>query len=522
VLLSSNTSPTDLNNYLNKVIYLKRFNNSSKKFQENRSSYNQKIKSPCNQISPNHILVDFIYDICRNNAHLKKYGFFQNIGVNDSIYKYKNKYTIFHNEIGKDYGAVKEEVEALINVIFGSFTAIKEIYKSGNYILNNENISKAKKEGGTIDFDAISNLIIKMKMDSLNSDIKEDWNALLNGIVIITQNENSNENDLLYFIREKVKPALIKINIASKSDIKYLIDSLTKYENFINNKVIDSLRSDYKKLVSILNKSQVGNNANTNSSCINVSANKTQGIDLRNFIQLVNTINSLEDPSTYDIIAKFITNLGGIYGDNSAITVLNQFVNDFDKYLLVDNEKDQLEINVEDIAVDLFERFGENQSSRFSAYLSVGINNSKVINAADGEPSSLNFVSEKIGFKFKIVDWNKRISYGINDHNKDNKRIKQYHRNASKTKPILGDMHIFIYASGLLYQVDFLNSESSKFSEPIIGAGVGFSFFNGLDLNFSYALPTSNDFSFWNIGFDIKITEYLAELGKKKRRSKNE
>ena len=77
------------------------------------------------------------------------------------------------------------------------------------------------------------------------------------------------------------------------------------------------------------------------------------------------------------------------------------------------------------------------------------------------------------------------------------------------------------YGSGLLYQIDFLNSEDEVFTKPTFGIGLGVGFFNGLDFNVSYAKNFGFDGDYFengflNIGFDIKIVEYIGAV-----RSKN-
>ena len=71
------------------------------------------------------------------------------------------------------------------------------------------------------------------------------------------------------------------------------------------------------------------------------------------------------------------------------------------------------------------------------------------------------------------------------------------------------------YTSGLLYQIEALNTEND-FNFSSLGVGLGVTFFNNLDFNISYAGQINNWLynNYFNIGFDIQITEYLAALSK--------
>ena len=76
--------------------------------------------------------------------------------------------------------------------------------------------------------------------------------------------------------------------------------------------------------------------------------------------------------------------------------------------------------------------------------------------------------------------------------------------------PLIGDLFTFAYLSGLLYQVDFLNSEDKGFTSPLYGFGFGLSLFNGLDVSASYAIPTSNAFDNGMFNFTAGSTGVVA------------
>ncbi|NJO89775.1 MAG: hypothetical protein HC831_13120 [Chloroflexia bacterium] len=116
----------------------------------------------------------------------------------------------------------------------------------------------------------------------------------------------------------------------------------------------------------------------------------------------------------------------------------------------------------------------------------------------------VNYASEKLGVQWKIIDFNKRSSFNYSNKGYDYKGYS----------PIINNWHLIGYISGLLYQVDFLNSSSEAFKTPLLGISTGITFFNGLDLNVGYAFPFEKSINkgLLTFSFDIKITEYLSKI----------
>jgi hypothetical protein len=194
---------------------------------------------------------------------------------------------------------------------------------------------------------------------------------------------------------------------------------------------------------------------------------------------------------------------------------------------------------VEDIITRIYDRYANRQSSIFSLYFSIGVNQSITSNFTyqsllpdstgfDIDTlKSVAFVSEKIGFKVKIVDFKWRRSFSVGETYqtrlfKKDRTVRKFMSN----KPLVSDIYFVTYASGLLYKVANLTTEE-EFNDPIAGVGLGVSFFNSLDLNLGYNWPLQSDNDFFDsfkknglltIGFDIKITEYLSALGKKRQK----
>lgn len=130
---------------------------------------------------------------------------------------------------------------------------------------------------------------------------------------------------------------------------------------------------------------------------------------------------------------------------------------------------------------------------------------------------NLYFASEKLGLKIKFFDrkYSRSFQPGEKFLYKGTERIWL----RPQKQVIISDMHLIVYASGLLYNIANLKS-NDNFNYAIIGSGLGVTFFNGLSTNVGFACPYTDkkfnsDNVYFNIGFDIPIIDYIATLAKK-------
>lgn len=128
--------------------------------------------------------------------------------------------------------------------------------------------------------------------------------------------------------------------------------------------------------------------------------------------------------------------------------------------------------------------------------------------------SQVAWAGEKIGVKWYLWDWKYTRGQQANEPYRFHGRM--WTRYTRPRDPILSNLYLSLYASGMLYTIADLRSESS-FNSAIVGTGTGVRFFNGLELNVSYAAPVLSeatiqeniDAGFWNVGLDIPIFEYI-------------
>ncbi|WP_179334560.1 hypothetical protein [Winogradskyella costae] len=138
---------------------------------------------------------------------------------------------------------------------------------------------------------------------------------------------------------------------------------------------------------------------------------------------------------------------------------------------------------------------------------------------ANGNTQDINdlyFASEKLGIKWKLWNWKYTHSFEAGESFNYYGYRKQIWRRPQQ-EPLISDLYIMAYGSGLLYNLVDLKSEDG-FDYAIFGAGIGLTFFNGLAVNIGYASPLVDkklDNGFVNVGLDIPIIEYIGALSKK-------
>ncbi len=163
------------------------------------------------------------------------------------------------------------------------------------------------------------------------------------------------------------------------------------------------------------------------------------------------------------------------------------------------------------IGVKPFFIIGLNYGSFTSSNTTI-MNNDNSDNITD-----ISFVGEKIGLKFLLFDF---------DYTHSKKPLEWYKYRGTYRRwkgpvkdPLIDDIYLSIYGSGILYNVVDLKSQDN-FNFALIGIGGGITFFNNLEFNISYSVPIiSNSLSYDNsmvsFGFDIPIFEYLKALKSK-------
>lgn len=247
--------------------------------------------------------------------------------------------------------------------------------------------------------------------------------------------------------------------------------------------------------------------------------------------RLVSRLYEFNRSTTFSEYIKLVNELEDVFPDErikDALSKINSFVKDYAVIKTNEKGKEVLDFNVESFLVKL-ENMKKYRYRQFEFLFTVGASSgffTKELVMKGDTLNSFSFVSEKIGLKFKIkdFDWKTRNpgeTYRIGG--------SEYTKITAPSEPIVSDIHLLLYGSGLLYNI--LNTgNSSAFKAPLVGTGLGLTFVNALDLNLTAAVPIFSDRSFsssfdyplLSLNFDIRFTEYLNRLQKKRDANRNQ
>ena len=250
------------------------------------------------------------------------------------------------------------------------------------------------------------------------------------------------------------------------------------------------------------------------------------------FLKLVSKLYEFDKSKTFSEYISLITLLDEIFETGNfktALSTINTFVKDYTKIATDEKGNEVLVFNVESFLVKL-NTIQSDKIRRVQFHFTVGMNTALFLNGNfdignNEKISSFSHFSEKIGVKFKIInrgDWlpkNPGESYGSLGYN--------YVKTSAPKEPLISNFHALVYGSGILYNL-IDSSTNKEFNYPMVGAGLGLTFYNALDFNVSVGVPlldtggvtAMGKNAFLSFGFDIQFLEYLKEVGKKRKERK--
>lgn len=254
---------------------------------------------------------------------------------------------------------------------------------------------------------------------------------------------------------------------------------------------------------------------------------------MASLFEFISNLDNLDKAQTYESIINLLREYSHIVEGQLPNSKFKEgyiiFINGMKKYTLINSspENQYVEIDIVSFLNDLQQFYNRNNPSRFSLYLTLGLNENFFFKdftfPDDGSEAenpdnpkkpetikTIGFASEKIGVKYKIYDFKKYRGYEnvIKDDVYLNKRA-----------PFINEFYTILYGSGLLYTLANTSTDQN-FDFPHVGAGVGLRFYNALDFNVILGFPFVKDRNFGKdgfigIGLDIPLGEYLEKVGNK-------
>lgn len=347
---------------------------------------------------------------------------------------------------------------------------------------------------------------------------------------LIAQIENSNNiciNENNEYVKNslvKIIPSLFEKLNSLRTDKDYTLSDISFLENDILKEIVlvktlDNDNSEYYndlitsiKILTPLLKIKLLTNKELN---IKYSEN------LLSLFEFIGNLGRLDKADTYSSIIDLIRENNGKITEELPNGAFKEsykiFVNGIKKYTLINPnaEKEYVEIDVVSFLSDLQQYYDRNNPSKFSLYLTLGLNQNFFINKfqfpdSNEKISTVGFASEKIGVKYKLMNFKKFRGY---------ENVIKSDVYLNKRSPFINEWYLTLYGSGLLYSLAN-TSTNQNFNFAHAGLATGLRFYNALDFNVLIGFPFvknqrfgSN--AFFGLGLDIPLGEYLEKLGSK-------
>lgn len=492
----------------------------------------------------NFILVDLVYDVLIHSEQVANLGFFVNENtLNKSIYAAQNKYQRYiQSHQGTPLAAalinLRQRISSEINLLFRTYTLLNDIAQKELSINDMSTLYQAYDNLPAF-ISSCQNLLRLQdtlaaftprvpggyNIDSIAAEADLLFNKLKTFLIKAQAlKENMVEydhslfssNDLLFMMR-KAYPTLTKISLLTNTD-KKLFGSLDSVYRYILYQHIRYIYEETKQF----NPALLYQKVNAYSD----------------FVELLTNLNDLDKAPSYEAILKVIQNAGALFNSYTHTKMFNAVVNNIEKYTIINAEENRIYVDVESIILAIYNKFANQENHTVDFYFSLGLNQSLSLEPdfkylASDTLNNFGFAAEKIGLKFKIINIKRRRQYEVGEMAPVlfNKYGYTQVRKIRSKAPLINDVHLIVYGSGLLYNI--INTKtSSQFNSYLVGTGLGLSFYNGLDLNVSMNIPLGNDAAFKDVinpgnsyrmftfSLDIRIDEYLGALAQKKAQKK--
>lgn len=496
-------------------------------------------------------LISLLLDMCskaiREDKKLKQLGLMQiaysetyeHMNLYDKSLRNANKSTmnetLVYDSLASNLSKCTEYI-GIVNYLVSEKTFrfnVIDIQKSLPDGFKVEQFNKLGVSLGSIQ-DSLKSLIAKL--ENLHNSSNLQISYLPNSLALIQkqdtalQYEITNLVKIYFYIDKAIKALKNKENPKVYADILYTI-----YSDFVPLLKEQSFRSiHYIEIVNDLNDFNeiLYKNLLTKNEVLKKYEEK-----IPNFLQLVSKLYQFDRSATIAEYMKLLDEIGTYFPDdnirNSLSTVIN-FVKDYTVIETNDKEKEVISFNVESFLFKL-QSIKPYRLNRIQFMFTVGVNNAMFksdLQLPDGSISrNLSFVGEKIGVKWKLYDWSFSRTRNPGETYKTSKwpgvNCAYFIKTSPPKEPIISNFHLLAYGTGLLYNL--VNTKTEKeFTMPLIAAGAGLTFYNGLDFNVSWGVPIfsnkpiSTTHGFWNIGFDIQFIEYYDRLMEKRKNNQTQ
>lgn len=382
----------------------------------------------------------------------------------------------------------------------------------------------------------------------------KDWEASLK---LISKNylpinvEDFTKNLKEQYVKARSDANMLALMIKNEAEAFKTVNSFIENIEFIKLNRYEYIQTYEAKIKPALNRLSVYSLEfmNMNSTLFSILHNidssvkgNLQKVNLNtdlSFIDVFTKIDEFDKIETYSAILNQLSDVGDVFSDDKmrkSINLIVGFVRSYIKLSKDTSDKVYINLDVEGFLTSL-QKSNYNKFRPLELMFTVGANTtsfqSKYTEGKD-TLSSYSFIGEKIGFKYKIWDYKYLNSFSKGETFTYKSwwnfiRVNRitYIRNVAPKEPVISDIHVLAYGTGLLYNLT--NTGTTKgFNSPMLAAGVGITFYNDLDFNISYGKPLIGNVSYFskqnpsfvNIGFDIQFIEYYNRMNDRRKSNK--
>jgi hypothetical protein len=436
--------------------------------------------------------------------------------INEILLNYRNaksKFELYTNALIKRDLAdiIFNEVDTNLAVYVKYFGLVKSLAVKGNdWEKSIKAISNNFKCGN---IDTLSKqMILQYKLASteikkLGKLSKEESESLtkINSFIEKLRYAELNRYEYMQTYEKEIKPSLNRLGVYS---IDFMDMSKSMYSML--NCIDSSIKDDLAK--------------------VNIDLNLS-------FMNIFTKIDEFDKVETYSSFLNQLSDAGDVFSDEEMRKSINRIITFVRSYIKVSNDtsgKLSLNLDVEGFLYNI-QKTPYNKFRPLEFHFTVGANTASfqkdlITNSGD-TIRNYSFIGEKIGIKFKLWDYKYVRSFSKGEtftykhwYNLFRSNHVTYLRTSPPKEPTISNIHLLLYGSGILYNI--VNTRTTKsFNSPLVGVGVGITFFNDLDFNVSWGRPILNNKSFndssvpsfFNVGFDIQFIEYYNRLNQKRK-----
>lgn len=347
-------------------------------------------------------------------------------------------------------------------------------------------------------------------------------NTLFKSYYFVRYNPSKAKNlEYIHWMREKLIPSLAFLNLKTHGKLDKVLTTV----DFLSYKLETDV---YKKIDAVFN--------GKDSVYLSLPFKeifKNPDVSLIQHLKFFEKLDQLNKVETYYYLLEQLKVAGEQSPKRNVANAISLITQSIEKHTSFNEANEHIEVDVESIILKLVERYGERDHSRCNFHLTLGLNNAFSFNSnalVDGNGTSirnLGYASEKIGMRYNL--YNGKLKYSYLEGELKPKKIKSDFDATQnyKATPLVSNVHLVAYGSGLLYQLSDLGT-TKDLKATFVGLGAGITFYNNLNFNVSAMLPikysgsTRFEHTVLNVGFDIYFTEYISALNKKRKENKDQ